>query len=173
MAKNPTTMASDSSLSPPPADLAVNSEAVITESITNGKKRKTEMTVKTVKRTKQTHAPHADSEVVFNGMEEAPKPKRRAAKKAIVEDESFKDEAKIADGDEAEMKTTVKKAIKHTKKGNDNYNDNGNDNMEAEVEVKKKVVKRKPKAVKDEAPLADRTKDIKLRMGAHVSAAGG
>ncbi|KAL6707767.1 DNA-(apurinic or apyrimidinic site) lyase [Coniothyrium glycines] len=166
MARKLARPASDPPLSPSSDGLVSTTEVVATESITNGMKRKAVTSVKTTtKRAKKTSASHATTEDGLPVPIESPRPKRRAVKKAIIEEDAVEQDVKVVDDDEGV--TTVKKITKRKKKSDDK------DDGEQEVEVKEKTAKRKPKAVKNEAPLAERTKDIKLRVGAHVSAAGG
>lgn len=168
MAKKLTAVSSDSSLSPLPEDIAAESETVVKESKTNGNKRKATSTAeKITKRTKTTLATKSKVEGTGAEITETAKPVRRVVKKAIVEEDTVEYEAKTEIDGEKKGKATTKTITKRSKKSRDD------DNSDAEVDVKKKIPKRKPKAVNDGTPLAERTKDVKLRVGAHVSAAGG
>lgn len=89
-----------------------------------------------------------------------------ATKKTVAKDYVMEGEIG-ADGD---GKVTAKTSVKKTARGKKaKANDEGND-----VEDKPKPkAKTKTKTAKIEPPRAERTKDIKHRIGAHVSIAGG
>jgi AP endonuclease-1 len=134
----------ESSLSPVPENIVANVESkVAVKTTANGTKRKIETSdVKvTTKRTKKTVA-NSTADDVAPGTDDSPRPKRRANKKAIVE-EDFDEEVKVEENGEGGSKVT-----------------------------KKTTTTRKKKQV-DLAPLAERTPNTNLRVGAHVSTAGG
>lgn len=111
-----------------------------------GTKRKAEATVtKTSKRTRKIEVGNTVEESNVPDTDDTTLSKRRATTKVKYE-ETVEDEEK-ANG----------KAIKATK---------------AAI-VKKTTRTTKKKNAKDEAPLEERTNDTKLRVGAHVSTAGG
>lgn len=147
MARKLSDPSSDSSLSPPSeglSALAENSTAI--EPIMKGTKRKAEATVtKTSKRTRKIEVGNTVEESNVPDTDDTTLSKRRATTKVKYE-ETVEDEEK-ANG----------KAIKATK---------------AAI-VKKTTRTTKKKNAKDEAPLEERTNDTKLRVGAHVSTAGG
>ena len=196
MAKPLTDASSESSLTPPP-DSVVSAKETVTavKPATNDRKRKAE----TISRTKKNTAQNVESEDTPVAVEDSPRPKRRAAKKvkveqieddingsdadvkpslrpkhgavkkAIVEEEVF-EEALDGNADEdtkvvSKTKTSVKKATKSTKKAQDK--DGGHEDKP------KKTTKSKIKPAKILPPIAERTQGIKLRIGAHVSIAGG
>lgn len=140
---------SDSSLSPV-ADAfieQVESKAAVAPPA-NGKKRKAagETTApRTTKRTKKATATVADNNDEADAVtKDSPRLKRRAAKKVKVEEQA--DEVVQVDAEgSGDTKATTKK---------------------------KTTTARKKKTVYL-APLADRTKDTELLLGAHVSIAGG
>ncbi|CAO2654368.1 Nn.00g111010.m01.CDS01 [Neocucurbitaria sp. VM-36] len=150
MAKKLAHVTSDSSLSPLHGNFASVTEDMPVETTARGKKRKAESTVQPTRRIKED--PRLNDDAVA-GAEAIPRPNRRVTKKAIVKEE-------IADG-----AIEVKKTTMHTKKRKDASKDD-------EVQVKKTTI-RKAKTIKNAAPLAQRTEDTKLRVGAHVSSAGG
>lgn len=141
---------SESSLSPAPEDLKTPVEAQETvKATTNDRKRKAETTVKTtVKATKRTKKAMADEvnveEEVTVEAAETPRKKRATAKKVKYEE----DEGDKEQGANQEAATVVEKTIK-------------------------KKVTRTKKSKEPEPPLEERTVDTKLRIGAHVSVAGG
>lgn len=202
MAKKIPTTSSDSSLSSPPANTASATEtAAVTQPAVNGKKRKAETTPRT-RRTTAQHVDIED-DVEGTGESSEPKrrvikkakiteemgdeaaaqesgdgerktkkvevrgnKKAVATKKAVAKDHVMEGEIG-ADGD---GKVTAKTSVKKTARGKKaKANDEGND-----VEDKPKPkAKTKTKTAKIEPPRAERTKDIKHRIGAHVSIAGG
>ena len=141
---------SDSSLSPVANELLeqVESKAAVAPPA-NGKKRKAagETTApRTIKRTKKATATVADNnnDEADAVTKDSPRLKRRAAKKVKVEEQA--DEVVQVDAEgSGDTKATTKK---------------------------KTTTARKKKTVYL-APLADRTKDTELLLGAHVSIAGG
>lgn len=199
MAKKIPTASPDSSLSSPPENTASATEtAAVTQPAVNGKKRKAE----TTPRTRRSTAQHVDIEDDVEGTGESSEPKRRVTKKAKITEE-MGDEAAAQESGDGERKTkkvevrgnkkavatkkavakdhvmegadgdgkvTAKTSVKKTARGKKaKANDEGND-----VEDKPKPkAKTKTKTAKIEPPRAERTKDIKHRIGAHVSIAGG
>ncbi|CAN9431613.1 unnamed protein product [Alternaria alternata] len=183
MAKKIPTASPDSSLSSPPENTASATEtAAVTQPAVNGKKRKAE----TTPRTRRSTAQHVDIEddveeemgdeaaaqesgdgerktkkVEMRGNKKAVATKKTVAKDHVMEGEID------ADGD---GKVTAKTSVKKTARGKKaKASDEGND-----VEDKPKPkAKAKTKTAKIEPPRAERTKDIKHRIGAHVSIAGG
>lgn len=110
----------------------------------NGKKRKATTTdVKVTKRTTKGTATDIKTEDIVDGTDESPQPKRRMTKKIKVDEDTVSNEVKVEANGNGATKVT-----------------------------QKTTVARKKKQV-DLAPLAERTADTKLRVGAHVSAAGG
>ncbi|KAF1848349.1 AP endonuclease [Cucurbitaria berberidis CBS 394.84] len=152
MAKKLPKTTSDSSLSPLPSNFASVTEQVSFETRVSGKKRKAETTIDATKRIKKAPAPSDKPEDAVAGAEATPRPKRRATKEAIVKEET------IDDRDNG-------KTLIRNNKSEDESGDDG-----AKV---KKTTTRKTRNVKNMAPIAERTKDTKLRVGAHVSSAGG
>jgi hypothetical protein len=191
MAKKIPTASPDSSLSSPPENTAS----------VNGKKRKAETTPRTRRSTAQ-HVDIED-DVEGTGESSEPKrrvtkkakiteemgdeaaaqesgdgerktkkvemrgnKKAVATKKTVAKDHVMEGEID-ADGD---GKVTAKTSVKKTARGKKaKASDEGND-----VEDKPKPkAKTKTKTAKIEPPRAERTKDIKHRIGAHVSIAGG
>ena len=202
MAKKIPTASSDSSLSSPPENIASATEtAAVTQPAVNGKKRKAETTPRTrrstaqhvdieddvegtgessepkrrvIKKAKITEemGDEAAAQESGDGERETKKVEVRGNKKAVATKKTVaKDhvmEGEIdADGD---GKVTAKTSVKKTARGKKaKANDEGND-----VEDKPKPkAKTKTKTAKIEPPRAERTKDIKHRIGAHVSIAGG
>ena len=143
--------ASDSSLSPAPEELPtpVEAEVTVKATTTNGRKRKAETIVKaTTQTTKRTKKATTDEvkveEQVVTEAAEIPRKKRATAKKVKYEDD--------ADDNVEEINGEVTAVIEKT--------------------VKKKVTRAK-KSKEPVPPLEERTVDTKLRIGAHVSVAGG
>lgn len=142
----------DSSLSPVANDLIeqVEGKAEVVPPA-NSKKRKAATTTTTAsvttKRTKKAPvaATDNDGEAHLTDTKESPHPKRRAVKKVKVEEHVVDEEVKVEADRNGATKVTTRKKITTTRK--------------------KKPV--------DTAPLAGRTKDTNLRVGAHVSIAGG
>jgi AP endonuclease-1 len=145
MARKVVAPGSDSSLSPVANDVIAQVESkVTTKTITAGRKRKADTTdAPATKRTRKTVAATTKIEDDAASADESPKPKRRVTKKVKVEEETVGDEDKIGETGNTTPKVTKKKTTTRTKK-----------------QV-------------DATPLAQRTEDTKLRMGAHVSTAGG
>jgi AP endonuclease-1 len=165
-------MSSDSSLSPPPSEEILNAQAAVTTVQTevidgNGRKRKAETTTKTTKRAKTA----AVKEEVPNGddIPEPPKGRKRTTK-VKVQKETMENEIAVegeaANGTTEETPKRRKRATKVKVEAEVTLDENGE-----EVKVKKKRQK-KPKP-EDIPPLEPRTMDSKLRVGAHVSIAGG
>jgi AP endonuclease-1 len=130
--------------------LAVQEEAdVDVKTVVNGRKRKAETTVKSTKRVRKATAKEevVNGEDEASGAEETPKHKkaapRKTAKKVKVEEETVENEVKVEEGE----------------------------NGVADVKVKKKRTKKQK--LEDIPPLEQRTTGHKLRVGAHVSIAGG
>jgi AP endonuclease-1 len=210
MAKEFSTVSSESSLSPPPDNIASATEtATVAQPAANGKKRKAE----TTPRTRRTEAQQVNAEDAAEGAGLSSRPKRRAIKKVkvtedvedeVVAQESGDGEGKskkvvvrlnkkgaatkktMTEGDMVEdevdaeiaidagqdgkitTKTSVKKTIRGKKtKAKDEHSD-----REDKPKPKAKA-KTKAKTAKIQPPRAERTKDIKHRIGAHVSIAGG
>jgi len=119
LAKSP----SESSLSPPPDDLGQNvlaqtaevDFAVETEVNGRGKKRKAETTVKATKRAKKATVKEEDDAEDANDTEETPKPKKRAAKKAKVEETVEGEVTAGADDNGTEVKKITHKRQTKTK----------------------------------------------------------
>lgn len=173
MAKLREDIHSDSPASP----VAIKSETI-------GKKRKAE----TISRTKGITVGQTEAEDSVAVTADSPRPKRRATKKVKVELETDEEivaqetvgdvklsprskrvstkktviESTAFDSEEDETKASSKKTTKNTKKVDD-----------VDGNKPKKATKSKAKPVKVLPPIAERTKDIKLRVGAHVSIAGG
>lgn len=147
MAKN-ATQDSGSSLSPAPEDLKTPAETGETVNVTtNGRKRKAEATVKTtVKATKRTKKEAAEEIKVEEEvtLEAVATPRKRRATAKQVKYEEEDDKVEGANTETATVEKTVKKKVTRTKKSKD-----------------------------PEPPLEERTSDTKLRIGAHVSVAGG
>lgn len=145
MAREPPSHESDSSLSPVANDVIAQVESkVTTKTGTTGRKRKADRTdVQATKRTKKTVTATNKTEDDIAGADESPRPKRRVTKKVKVEVETVDDEDKTGETGNGPPKVTKKKTTTRTKKHIDT------------------------------SPLAKRTEDTKLRMGAHVSTAGG
>jgi hypothetical protein len=190
-------MSSDSSLSSAPDNLGSATEtAVAVQPVVNSKKKKKK--AGTTPRTKAI----VDFVMTDNATaitQESPRPKRRAAKKAIVE-ETFEDEAtaevpvsirpkrgavrkaivgeEIMEGefdvevsvreiDKSKHITDNKAVVDPTKRKKRKAEHDGNH------EQKPKPAKKRARTVKNEEPVAERTKDIPHIIGAHVSTAGG
>lgn len=139
---------SGSSLSPAPEDLKTPADAgEIVKATANSKKRKAETTVKTTskttKRTKTGAKEHVKVEEELT-VEAAETPRKKRATATKVKYEGDEDKKEGANGETAAVEKTVKKKITRTKKSKE-----------------------------PEPPLEERTTDTKLRIGAHVSVAGG
>jgi hypothetical protein len=186
-------MSSDSSLSPPPDNLVSATDTVAaTQPVANGRKRRTA----TTSRTKSTATQLAEADDVAQQLpspkrraakkvkvasQDAPAelppsthPKRGAAKKAIVDEEimegEFDVEVSVKEIDKSKAttdnKVTAKKPANSKKRKAEDDGDH--------EEKPKKTTKPRTKPVqKDLPPLAERSTDSKLLMGAHVSTAGG
>ncbi|KAJ4375303.1 DNA-(apurinic or apyrimidinic site) lyase [Neocucurbitaria cava] len=150
MAKKLPDTTSESSLSPLPDNFESVTKEVTVQTIAKGKKRKAESTVKATKRIKEE--PALDDDIVA-GAEITPRPNRRVTKKAIVKEEVSDDGIEV-------KKTSARK-----KKTEVADNDDKSKVM--------KTIRRRTKTVKNPEPIAQRTQDTKLRIGAHVSSAGG
>lgn len=139
---------SESSLSPAPEDLKTPAEIEGTVKTTaNGRKRKAETvktTAKATKRTKNGATEIKVEEEVTIEAAETPR-KKRAATKKVKHEEEEDDQEDGADGETATVEKTVKK----------------------------NKVTRAKKSKEPDPPLEERTLDTKLRIGAHVSVAGG
>lgn len=141
---------SDSSLSPVPENLAAPVETELTvKNTTNGRKRKAETIVKatteTVKRTRKALADDVkEKEDVILEVAETPREKRVSTKKVKYEEDTD-EKVGSADGEETTVvKKTARKKATQTKKSKESV-----------------------------PPLEERTIGTKLRVGAHVSVAGG
>ncbi|EMD95034.1 hypothetical protein COCHEDRAFT_1191784 [Bipolaris maydis C5] len=106
---------------------------------------------KASKRTKKVAAQEPDADA-----KSSTEPKHSTLKKAAVE-------ANPNEDDTVEENKVTKKTAKSTKKKAEDVDE----------DKPKKVTKSKAKPAKILPPIAERTKDIKLRVGAHVSIAGG
>jgi AP endonuclease-1 len=146
MARKVAAPGSDSSLSPVADDMIAQVESkVTTKTITAGRKRKADATdAPATKRSRKTVAATTKVEDEPTGADKSAPLKRRVTKKVKVEEETVDDEDKIGETANSTPKVTKKKATT--------------------TRTKKQV---------DSTPLAARTEDTKLRMGAHVSTAGG
>jgi AP endonuclease-1 len=136
---------SGSSLSPAPEDLKTPAEAEEgAKTGTNDRKRKAETTVKTaVKASKRTKRGAAD-EVKLEEEVTVEAVDTPRKKRATAKKVKYEEEDDNANGETAIVEKTVKKKITRTKKSKE-----------------------------PEPPLEERTVDTKLRIGAHVSVAGG
>jgi AP endonuclease-1 len=143
--------ASDSSLSPAPEDLPtlVEAEVTVKATTTNGRKRKAETTVKaTTQTTKRT-------------------------KKAIMDEVKVEERVAMEAAETPRKKRATAKKVKYGDDAGDNVEEtNGDVTAVVEKTVKKKVTRTK-KSKEPMPPLEERTADTKLRIGAHVSVAGG
>lgn len=175
MAKKLRNTSSDSSLSPVPDNLVSATESVAAvQPVSNGKKRKAE----TTPRTKKTTVQHTAIEDTVTPATESPRPKRRATKKVKVEQETDEEiVAQESDGSEGKPEKIPPKRAKVVKKTETSAKTStkimtkkADDDKEAKP---KKTTKSKTKIAKVLPPIAERTKDTKLRVGAHVSIAGG
>lgn len=165
---------------------------VATQPEHNGKKRKADA----ISRTKKTTNRQTDAEDGVAVTAESPRPKRRAANRVKVELEP--DEGMIIQGSVTDAKlssrpkrgSTKKSTVKKERADSETDEDTKiSDKTEVSSEKitkttkkkadegnedkPKKTTKSKPKPTKILPPIAERTKDIKLRVGAHVSIAGG
>lgn len=137
---------SDSSLSPAPVDLQAE---VTVKTATNSKKRKAEPTIKAAARsTTRTKKGLTDEikeeEELAVEVVETPR-KKRATTKKVKHEEDADDKNEGADGEQITViEKTVKKKVTRTKKSKEPV-----------------------------PPLEERTVETKLRIGAHVSVAGG
>lgn len=161
----------------------------VVQSTQNGRKRKAE----TTSRTKRTTAQYTEVEEVAAVASNSPRTSKRATKKVKYEQETDNEmvdqqsdngegrpkqalkrtkkvaaqgpvtDAKLNDDSTVEDNKISKKNVKSTEKKAEDVNE----------EKPKKVTKSKAKPAKILPPIAERTKDIKLRVGAHVSIAGG
>jgi AP endonuclease-1 len=136
---------SDSSLSPVADDLIVQVESEIaTKPATNSKKRKAHTTdVKVTTRTKKAKGTGTTEKDMATSADGISIQKRRSAKKIRSEEEMVHDEFVVQEDGDDKAKVTTKKT----------------------------TTRRKKQA--DLAPVAERTRDTNLRVGAHVSTAGG
>lgn len=113
---------------------------------TNGRKRKAESTAKTTVKTKRTKASTGEAQEENEVTENAETPrKKRATAKKVQYQVDTNDNVEAVNGEQA---TTIEKT------------------------TKKKVTRTK-KSKEPVPPLEQRTTDTKLRIGAHVSVAGG
>lgn len=105
--------------------------------------------------------------VEVRGNKKAVATKKTVAKDHVMEGEI---DAKVEIDADGDGKVTAKASVKKTARGKKaKANDEGN-NVEDKPKPKAKT---KTKTAKIEPPRAERTKDIKHRIGAHVSIAGG
>lgn len=167
MAKELVKPSSDSSLSPLPDNLGSATELDATQGAINGKKRKATHTEASTKRTKRAPVkkvePEESGKIAAEITSEAPLPlPRRRATKRVATKEDTTDESELEKDDTAKVK--AKKPAAHTNRSIDEG---------GKATVVKKAAKRKPKVTKNTEPIAQRTTDTRLRVGAHVSAAGG
>jgi len=212
MARKISNAPSDSSLSPPPDNLMSATETTtVTQPVVNGKKRKAE----TTPRTRRTRAQQVDVEDAVDGVDESPRPKRRATKKIKVteevEDEVMAQESGDGEGKSKKAVSRRNKKTAATKKAvvddgsveaevdaEIEVDADGDDKIATKTSVKKTARGKKSKAKNEDSdhedkpkpkpkprakgkggtakilpPLAERTKDSKHLIGAHVSSAGG
>lgn len=135
---------SDSSLSPPPEDLQVPAETEdIPKTTAVSMKRKAETTVTKTVTT------------------------TKRAKKADMIDDN--DDAKDQTAQTPRKKRATAKTVKYEEDSNDS---NAETTTVVTKTVKQKVIRTK-KSKEPVLPLEERTTDTKLRIGAHVSVAGG
>jgi hypothetical protein len=145
MARKLSSSASNSSLSPVADDVIAQAESKVNvKTATTGRKRKADTTdVEVTKHTRKTIAANVKTEDGTAGADESPRPKRRMAKKVKVEEEIVDDGNKTGLTGNGESKVTKKKTTTRSKK---------------------QTVA---------SPLTTRTENSNLRVGAHVSTAGG
>jgi AP endonuclease-1 len=133
--------------------------ATAAQPLANGKKRKAE----TTPRTERIATQHV-GEDALESVGESPRPKRRATKKLKVADEVGDEFAAQESGDgEGKSKKAV---VRRTKEIAATEKTIAEDQPKPKAKTKTKIAKILP-------PRAERTKDIKHRIGAHVSIAGG
>lgn len=172
---------SDSPVSP----VAVKSE-------TMSRKRKADA----IADTKKTTARQTEAEDGVEVTAESPRPKRRAAKKVKAELETNEEvvaqepvgDVKLSSRSKrvSTKKSTIEENVvdcevnEDAKTSNKTRGSSGKTTKDTKKKVDdgdqdkpKKVTKSKAKPIKILPPIAERTKDIKLRVGAHVSIAGG
>lgn len=162
MARNLAEASSGSSLSPPPANLASVTDDTVSagETAPTSRKRKASTAAKSaVKRTKPTA--EAEEEAEISTEETVPvKKKIPLRKKKATEPQDEDEEDAIAPTPKAKKNPTKRSSKKP-------------DETPSKEPPARKVSKRKGPTVKKLEPLAERTKESKVRVGAHVSAAGG
>jgi AP endonuclease-1 len=178
MTKKLSNVSSDSSLSPPPDNLVSAAETAV-----NDKKRKADANP----RPRRTAVKHAGADEAAPDTEESPQPKRRTAKKVKVTQELSEVEdvqvslrpkrgaAKKAPLDDESIESEVEAEVAETKTTTKNKKKKQADDEGDEQVVKKTTKSRAPKSAKTQTPFAARTEstDTNLRIGAHVSVAGG
>jgi AP endonuclease-1 len=134
---------SDSSLSPAPEDLHAPVETEVTVKATTDGRKRKAET--TVKTTKRAKKDGVKEEEPVITEASEPLRKKRATTKKVKYEEDADDKVEGADGEAANVvEKTVKKKVTRTKKSKEPV-----------------------------PPLEERTTDTKLRIGAHVSVAGG
>lgn len=154
---------SDSSLSPPPDELSAQAETTTIVVVGNGKRKANNTAAPQVtKRTKVSTAVKVEDNEVPTSI--APTPKGRTAKKVEVE------KAREAEPDDEDVKPL--KATRKRVKSQQTVGDTVDHSENGDEDSKPKKAPRKKKDT-NSAPLADRTTDTNLRVGAHVSIAGG
>jgi AP endonuclease-1 len=177
MVKKLSNVSSDSSLSPPPDNLASAAETAI-----NDKKRKADANP----RPRMAAVKHAEADEAAPDVEESPQPKKRAAKKVKVTQELSETEdvqvslrpkrgtAKKAPLDDESIDSDVDVKVAETKTTTKNKKKQA-ENGDNEQIVKKTTKSRAPKSAKTQTPFSARTEstETNLRIGAHVSVAGG
>lgn len=148
MARKLPELTPDSSLSPPPSDLdmsaAIEEKADSTITAVNGKKRKAEATVRTTKRARKVAIKDETSDEVGGSLAaEDADPTPKKRGRRVT---------KVEQVVESEVKVT---------EGEDG------------IKVTAKKTRQRKKKETNEQPLEERTVGSKLRVGAHVSIAGG
>jgi hypothetical protein len=199
MARKPSDMSSDSSLSPPPDNLGSATETAVddVQPVVNSKQRKAE----TTSRNKRTATQLADPDDAAAVTDKSPRLKRRAVKNVKVTEETFDVEVPALTRPKrgAAKKTTIEDEIMEgefdipvsmTKiDRSKNTTDNKGTDQKPSKSKKRKAEddddhEEKPKSAakkrantvkrdKNEKPIAERTQDIPHIIGAHVSTAGG
>lgn len=162
MAKTLSDPPSESLLSDHLEELASVTETAIGNNAVSGSKRRGSTIFQTTKRVRQAAAQDVNSEDAFAGAV-TDRIEKRPTRKTTVEQRAVRHEVKL--GSNGIDKGTIMKRV--TRK-TEHQDKSGGDESKA-----KKTEKRKTKSVKHSEPLAERSKDIKHRIGAHVSSAGG
>jgi AP endonuclease-1 len=143
MARKLTDHESDASLSPFANDLSDQAESKV-KTKTVTTGRKRKADTAEVQTTKRTRKTVAKTEDDVADIDEPPRTKGRVTKKTKVEEETMEEEVKVDKTSKSAQKVT-----------------------------KKKTTATRTKKQADLSPLAKRTEDTKVRIGAHVSTAGG